>query len=92
MNIWTGDKIAEVRKLYTSFQTDSFKDKQKEVQEIIDLVNSFKLRAYLRSFILFQAIFDVNLAKQIVKNKEILLAGQKVRETRIYSNLSSLIL
>lgn len=72
-----GDKIEAVQKLYTSFQVDSFAGKEAEVKEIIDLVNSFQLRAYLRSYILFQAIFDINLAKQIGKNKEILLAGQK---------------
>lgn len=71
-------KIAEVRQAYLKLNLDTFKGKQAEAQELVDLVNTFKLRRpNLNSFVLFQGVFDVNIAKQITKNSALLKAAQK---------------
>jgi len=71
------DKIAEVRRLYTCQKLESYKGKPEEIKAITDLLNSYKIKTHLRSFILFQAIFDANIVKQITKNRDLIADIQK---------------
>ena len=73
------EKISDVRRLYTSQKLESYKEKREEIKAIADLLDSYKLKSHLKSFILFQAIFDANIVKQVAKNRDLILEIQKVR-------------
>jgi len=72
------DLIQKVKQIYQQFsQVQNFAEKPEEVKKIIEETNKAVPEEYAlkRPYILFNAIFDVNIAKEIPKNKPILEAA-----------------
>jgi translation initiation factor 2 beta subunit (eIF-2beta)/eIF-5 len=72
------DKIDEVKRLYSQQNLESYEGKKDEIKSIVELVNSYQMKAHLKSFIFFQAIFSTNFVKDVQKNKDLIVGMQEV--------------
>ena len=72
--------IEKVKQVYQQFsQVKDFSEKPEAVQKILGETNKIVPEEYAikKPYILFNAIFDVNIAKEVAKNKSILEAAYK---------------
>lgn len=74
------DLIEKVKQVYQQFsQVKDFSEKPEAIQKILEETNKIVPEEYAikKPYILFNAIFDVNIAKEVTKNKSILEAAYK---------------
>lgn len=76
--------IQKVQQEYQKIKVDTFEDKPEEVDKIIKSTREIVPEEYSNKipYILFNAIFDVNIAKEVGKNKAILSKAYEELETR----------
>lgn len=76
--------IQKVQQEYQKIKVDTFEDKPEEVNKIIKSTREIVPEEYSNKipYILFNAIFDVNIAKEVGKNKAILSKAYEELETR----------